>query len=136
MMRTKRIRGRVFKYNSRLFQLEKIRLAKQRSEDMKGNKFWLGKHHTEAAKEKIRKFNLGKHPSDETRRKLSEVHKGNKYNLGKKLPEATKKKMSETHKRIGNKPPSPKGKHWFNNGKVETYAFICPEGFVKGRLKR
>ena len=40
MMRTKRIRGRVFKYNSRLFQLEKIRLAKQRSEDMKGRTPW------------------------------------------------------------------------------------------------
>lgn len=28
-----------------------------------------------------------------------------------------------------------KGKHWFNNGIIETYAFECPEGFVKGRLK-
>lgn len=29
-----------------------------------------------------------------------------------------------------------KGKHWFNNGVKETYAFDCPEGFNKGRLKR
>ena len=28
-----------------------------------------------------------------------------------------------------------KGKYWFNNGIIETYAFECPEGFVKGRLK-
>jgi hypothetical protein len=28
------------------------------------------------------------------------------------------------------------GKHWYNNGTVETYALECPVGFVKGRLKR
>ena len=27
------------------------------------------------------------------------------------------------------------GKHWFNNGIIETYDFECPEGFTKGRLK-
>ena len=28
-----------------------------------------------------------------------------------------------------------KGKHWYNNGIIETYAFECPDGFEKGRLK-
>lgn len=28
-----------------------------------------------------------------------------------------------------------KGKHRYNNGKIEILAFECPEGFVKGRLK-
>ena len=28
-----------------------------------------------------------------------------------------------------------KGKHWYNNGEREMYAFDCPDGFVKGRLK-
>lgn len=27
------------------------------------------------------------------------------------------------------------GRHWFNNGKVETYCFECPQGYIKGRLK-
>lgn len=32
--------------------------------------------------------------------------------------------------------PANKGKHYFNNGKVEIFANECPEGFVKGRLPR
>ena len=28
-----------------------------------------------------------------------------------------------------------KGQLWYNNGVIETRAFRCPEGFVKGRLK-
>lgn len=28
-----------------------------------------------------------------------------------------------------------KGKHWYNNGIIETYDFECPKGFEKGRLK-
>ena len=27
------------------------------------------------------------------------------------------------------------GKHWYNNGIIETYDLECPEGFTKGRLK-
>ena len=44
--------------------------------------------------------------------KVSEQKRKNmgKVNLGKKLSEEIKKKMSETQKRIGNKPPSWKGK--------------------------
>jgi len=98
----------------------------------KGNKFWLGKHHTEKTREKIRKANLGKKLSDDTREKLSLAHKGNKHNLGHKASDETRLKMSLAHKGI--KPPSPKGKHWFNNGETETYCFNCPEGFTKGRL--
>lgn len=28
------------------------------------------------------------------------------------------------------------GKSWYNNGKIETYDFNCPNGFIKGRLPR
>lgn len=28
-----------------------------------------------------------------------------------------------------------RGKHWYNNGEIEMYAFDCPEGFIKDRLK-
>lgn len=45
---------------------------------------------------------------------------------GRNLSEETRKKMSKTHR----------GKHWFNNGEKELYAFECPEGFVPGRMKK
>jgi len=52
---------------------------------------------------------LGCHPSPETRKKQSEVHKGNKaYNYGKHPTEATRKKQSEATK--GDKNPM-YGKH-------------------------
>ena len=27
-----------------------------------------------------------------------------------------------------------KGRHWYNNGFITISDFVCPEGFVKGRL--
>ena len=43
------------------------------------------------------------------------------------------KKISAAHKgKIG----AAAGKSWFNNGETETYAFECPDGFVKGRKPR
>lgn len=44
---------------------------------------------------------------------------------GRKISEATKGRVGPAT-----------GKTWYNNGENETYAFICPEGFVKGRKKR
>lgn len=44
-----------------------------------------------------------------------------------------RKKISDSKK---GKPGSAKGKHWFNNGSVETYCIECPEGFTKGRLPK
>lgn len=47
--------------------------------------------------------NKGKHCSDETKKKLSDAHKGQiAWNKGKKLSEEHKKKISEANK----------GKHW------------------------
>ena len=43
------------------------------------------------------------------------------------------KKISESNK---GKQGAAKGKNWYNNGITETYAFICPEGYTKGRLFR
>ena len=58
--------------------------------------------------------------SDETKRKISEAKKG------KHLSEEHKRKMGEAHK----------GKHWYNNGVKSILAKTCPEGFVKGRIKK
>jgi hypothetical protein len=70
--------------------------------------------------------------SDEERKKQEMVRSIPGYYDFTKDPER-RRKISEAHKgRIG----SAKGKHWFNNGKIETYAETCPEGFIKGRLPK
>ena len=101
----------------------------------------------------------GKHLSEEHKNKLREVNKGNAYakgkpawNKGKKMSEEFCKKNSESHKGIlaGEKHPmygkhfteeskkkmsdAKKGKHWYNNGKINIMSKECPEGFTPGRL--
>jgi len=118
---------------------------KKISNSLKGRNTWSrGKSFSESARAKLRgriPWNKGKHlpeemvekmktrrPSDESRRKMSEAHKGKpnhqtgrhhteatkkllrKLRKGKKASEETLKKMSEAQKKIGNKPPSNKGK--------------------------
>ena len=94
-------------------------------------------------------FNKGKKRSDETRRKLSEVKKGENnpnygkpaWNKGKKFSEEHKKKLSEANKgkNIGNKNAlgnkNNLGKHWYNNGKENKFCYECPDGFVPGILR-
>ena len=113
-----------------LTQKEHMALHKQ------GNKYMLGKHLSEEAKRKIslahkdNKYRLGKRHSDETKQKLSEAMKGktpwNKDKKCKVLTEETKQKISEANT----------GKKWFNNGIENVWTFECPEGFVRGRLKK
>ena len=69
--------------------------------------------------------NKGKKLSEETRNKMREANKG------KKLSEETKNKMSEARK---GKNIWTRGRHWFNNGKINIRAKECPDGFVPGRL--
>ena len=114
--------------------------ARASSEANKGNKYNLGKHRSEESKKKMseahkgNKYNLGKHRSEETKKKLSEANKGkhlgkdNQF-YGKHHSEETKKKLSEISK------VRMKGMWWFNNGKINTRAKQCPEGFVPGRVK-
>ena len=52
--------------------------------------------------------------------------KGKKIWLGKHHSEETKQKMSATKV----------GMLWFNNGIIAVRAKSCPEGFVRGRLKK
>ena len=101
----------------------------------------------------------GKHLSEEHKNRLSEVNKGNTYakgkpawNKGKKMSEEYCRKCSESHKgkQAGEKHPmygkhfteeskkkmsdAKKGKHWYNNGKINIMAYECQDGFVPGRL--
>lgn len=96
-----------------------------------------GKSKSVEMRRKLSEARKGKPRSEETRKKISEGHKGiqageNNPMYGKRHTDETKKKMSEAKK---GKPSNAKGKYWYNNGKVNTRAKICPLGFVPGRLK-
>ena len=69
----------------------------------------------------------GKHHSEEYRKKMSESRNG------KHFSEEHKRKLSEAN--IG-KNNWTKGTQWFNNGVKSIRAKTCPEGFVKGRIKK
>ena len=66
----------------------------------------------------------GKECSAETRRKMAEAKEG------KKLSAEHKNKIAAAMK--GN--TNVKGKHWFNNGKINVRVKECPDGFTPGRL--
>ena len=85
-------------------------------------------------------FNKGKKMSDEAKKKISEAHKGKKFSeehkkklseVRKNMSEETKNRMSEAHK---GKNTWTRGRHWFNNGKINIRARECPPGFVPGIL--
>lgn len=56
---------------------------------MYGRPVWLGRHHTEETKEKMRQAASGKHPSDEAKEKNRRAH------LGRRMSEKTKTKISK-----------------------------------------
>jgi len=88
--------------------------------------------------------NRGKHISDEQKKKIISSLKGNKRALGKHwmLSESTKTKISNslkgqefTDERKHNIGLARKGKHWWNNGKVNVLSVECPSNdFVRGML--
>ena len=57
-----------------------------------------GKHHTEEAKEKNRKAHLGFNHTVKAKIKIGLASEGNKHNLGRKHSLETRKKWSEIHK--------------------------------------
>ena len=117
-------------YNRPASELIFLTAAEHKSLHNEGNKYFLGKHHSEESKKKN---------SDAHRVKYA----GEKNPMyGKKHSDETKKKMScswdydkhfteETRKKIG---AASKGKHWFTNGNENKFCYECPDGFVKGRL--
>ena len=118
---------------------------------------YLGKHHSAEARKKMSEAHKGKpsgmkdkHHSAETCKKISDALSGENNPLfGKhrsetvrrKISEACKgKRFSESHRKklsealIGNKRHL--GKHWYNNSVISVLARECPEGFVKGMIKK
>ena len=96
-----------------------------------------GYHQLDAARQKISEALRGKPKSDATKQKMSDAKRGTC------LSEATKQKMSEawrgkpkseaTKEKIGE---AKRGMHWWNNGIKNVRAKECPEGFIKGQLRR
>ena len=103
-----------------------------------------GKHHSEEHRKKISEANKGKHHSDEMKKKISETLKGHivseetkkkisKANKGKRSPNYGKR-FSEEHRRKMSE--ARKGKHWYTNGVINVVSSECPDGFVKGQIRR
>ena len=101
-----------------------------------------GRRHSEETRKKLSEThkgkpspNKGKHLSEEHKKKLSETHKGKQFSEEhkNKLSEANKgKHFSEEHKKKISE--AKKGKHWYNNGIKNKLCFECPDGFVPGKL--
>lgn len=103
------------------------------SESVKGEKNgFYGKKHSEETKKKMSESHKGKNrkpKSEEHKRKISSLLKGRvPWHKGKTgiYSEETKRKMSE----------SKKGKRWYNNGIKNIFAKECPDGFIKGRIRK
>lgn len=73
---------------------------------------------------------FGKHLSEDTKKKLS---KPRPKRIKKKISESLKGKNNPMFGKRGSDNPN-YGKHWFNNGVINTLAKQCPEGFVPGFL--
>ena len=134
-------------YNRPAEELVFLTVKEHISLHKKEKTYFKGKHHTAEAKKRISEaqtgennsmygkspWNKGKKMSEEYCRKNSESHKGKPSpNKGKHLSEEVKKKLSEASK--GN--TNTKGKHWYNNGKINIMAKECPDGFTPGHLRK
>ena len=97
---------------------------------------------------KISEAHKGKPKSAETRRRLSEVKKGkyageNNPMYGRHHSDEARKKMSHSwdydkHFSAETRKKMStlrKGRRWFNNGKESKFCFECPDGFTPGRLR-
>ena len=95
-------------------------------------------------------YKKGKKLSEETRKRISEMNKGENHPMyGKHHSEEAKKKMREANKGKHHSEEAKKkmreakkgennpafGKHWCNNGKINIRAKERPPGFVPGRLR-
>ena len=61
-------------------------------------------------------------------KQFSEEHKNKISEAMKNMSEEHKNKISEANK------GKHKGRHWFNDGKINKLCYECPAGFVTGKL--
>lgn len=131
-----------------------VTMEEHNSIHKKGNHYHLGKKHSVETKQKIGDANkgrlLGIPKSEEHKRKISASRKGktageNNWRYGTHLSDKEKENLSLLNS--GEKNPffgkhhsdktlnALKSKRWWNNGKVNVFQEVCPEGFVNGMLK-
>lgn len=69
-----------------------------------------------------------------TKQKISDSRLGEKHHyFGKHLQKEHKNKISVSMTGVNT---WAKGRHWYNNGLLETQSDFCPDGWNKGRLQR
>lgn len=101
---------RDFKFNARLYEKMRLKFSKSIS----GENHWFYR----------------KHHSEETKKKMSESHRGDK-NAMKRIEAREKLRASVSGEKNHNY-----GKFWWTNGKTCIIAKECPgNGYAKGRLK-
>lgn len=82
--------------------------------------------HSAYMKEKqveLKNLNCGWYSEESRKKSIQRSYEVRKAN-GFKRSETFSNKISESNK----------GRHWYNNGKINTYTYSCPPGFTEGRL--
>ena len=120
---------------------------KKRSESEKGEKHWhYGQKWNEEIKQKMRKPHYSirgnnnpakrQEVKDKISSSLKQWHKDHpdiKFDTSHICTQQMKYKISQANQGENN---GNYNKHWYNNGEIEILTFECPNGFVKGRLRR
>lgn len=125
-----------FNFN-KLADFEKVTLEQMKDWARLREEGWTspmkGKHHREESKKKASESEKGKVIPLEVRQAISKTMKGHGNFIGKHHTEDNRKLFSQ--QKLGSNNPN-YGKHWYNNGTIELCVGECPDGYIKGRLKR
>lgn len=122
-----------------MYYIKKYNTFKSGYNSTKGGDGLYGWKHSKETIEKIRKSNLGKKRTQETRKKLSEINKGNiPWISGKKHTIETREKIKLAHlgKPFCGNHNNHKNSKWWNNGQTNKRMVECPgDEWKPGRLK-
>ena len=98
------------------------------------------KHYSESKmgdKNPMKKLMGDKHPNHGKKCYTSPDGSESSYYVPGEEPDGWKQKMryNLTVNRCGENNAA-FGRHWYNNGEKNVYAYECPEGYIKGMLKK
>ena len=102
-----------------------------------GNAYFKNKKHTDEAKLKNSLAHRGQesgfkghHHTEHSKKLLADSHRG------KQMSDKAKEKISKKISILKRGNTNVRGMKWFNNGTKNIRAFVCPDGFVAGRLPK